>query len=146
MQRVISLKPISSSSISPQSQKRIRVERFAILLNPNLQTSPLASPRFASIEEDIMPIPISYSLQQWLEYHPAGRKASCPLCKHQCSEKDIHRLYFQSASETTQLTQGKISEALNTCDDVKTLQVLTHNIEELKWHMQWGQRVDLFIQ
>ena len=67
MQRVISLKPISSSSISPQSQKRIRVERFAILLNPNLQTSPPASPRFASIEEDIMPIPISDNLRQWLE-------------------------------------------------------------------------------
>ena len=67
MQRVISLKPISSSSISPQSQKRIRAERFAILLNPNLQTSPPASPSFASTEEENMSIPISDSLRQWLE-------------------------------------------------------------------------------
>ena len=67
MQRVISLKPISSSSISPQSQKRIRAERFAILLNPNLRTSPPASPSFASPEEENMSIPISDSLCQWLE-------------------------------------------------------------------------------
>ena len=67
MQRVISLKPISSSSILPQSQKRIRAERFVILLNPNLQTSPPASPSFASTEEENMSIPISDSLRQWLE-------------------------------------------------------------------------------
>ena len=67
MQRVISLKPISSSSILPQSQKRIRAERFAILLNPNLRTSPPASPSFALTEQENMLIPISDSLCLWLE-------------------------------------------------------------------------------
>eukprot|EP01018_Ginkgo_biloba_P018475 Gb_07220 [translate_table: standard] len=43
-------------------------------------------------------------LQQWLEYCPPGKKASCPFCKHQCSAKDVHRLYFQSSSDLTQQT------------------------------------------
>ena len=37
------------------------------MLKPNLQTSPPTSPRFTSTEEDIMSIPISDSLRQWLE-------------------------------------------------------------------------------
>ena len=67
MQRVISLKPISSSSVSPQSQKRIRAERFAVLPNHNLKTSSLASPCFAPTKDEIMPIPISDNLRHWLE-------------------------------------------------------------------------------
>ncbi|XP_077248233.1 RING/U-box superfamily protein [Tasmannia lanceolata] len=41
-------------------------------------------------------------LQQWLEYCPAGKKSSCPVCKQACSEKNISRLYFQSLAESTQ--------------------------------------------
>ena len=39
MQRVISLKPISATSVSPQKQKRIRAERFCAfaLSRPNLK-------------------------------------------------------------------------------------------------------------
>ena len=67
MQRVISLKPLSSSSISPQSQRRIRVERFACLSNPNLLFSVSASPKVALSEAEDMPITISDNLRLWLE-------------------------------------------------------------------------------
>lgn len=39
-------------------------------------------------------------LQQWLEYTPRGRKATCPLCKRECGNGETHRLYFQSAADT----------------------------------------------
>ena len=67
MQRVISLKPLSSSSISPQSQRRIRVERFACLSNPNLLSSPPTSPNVALTEAENMPILILDNLRLWLE-------------------------------------------------------------------------------
>lgn len=42
-------------------------------------------------------------LQQWIEYCPAGRKPTCPLCKKSCTSRDVHRLYFQSAvNDSTQ--------------------------------------------
>ncbi|KAH9325939.1 hypothetical protein KI387_006117, partial [Taxus chinensis] len=50
-------------------------------------------------------------LQQWLEYCPRNKKASCPVCKHSCSDKDVHRLYFQSTSELTQQTRSQRSHA-----------------------------------
>ena len=67
MQRVISLKPLSSSSISPQSQRRIRVERFACLSNPNLLFSVSTSRKVALSEAEDMPITISDNLRSWLE-------------------------------------------------------------------------------
>ena len=67
MQRVISLKPLSSSSISPQSQRRIRVERFACLSNPNPLFSASTSPKVAFSEAEDMPITISDNLRLWLE-------------------------------------------------------------------------------
>lgn len=47
------------------------------------------------------------SLQQWLEYCPAGKKTSCPVCKQFCSQKNICRLYFQSMGDPS--TQTTIS-------------------------------------
>ncbi|XP_031495008.1 uncharacterized protein LOC116260711 [Nymphaea colorata] len=41
-------------------------------------------------------------LQQWFEYCPSGKKNTCPLCKQQCCQKSVHRLYFQSLGEPTQ--------------------------------------------
>ena len=67
MQRVISLKPLSSSPISPQSQRRIRVERFACLSNPNPLFSASTSPKVAFSEAEDMPITISDNLRSWLE-------------------------------------------------------------------------------
>ena len=66
MQRVISLKPLSSSPISPQRQKRIRAERFASLSNPNLLFSSPASPNFALTEAENMPKLLAKALQEQL--------------------------------------------------------------------------------
>lgn len=67
-------------------------------------------------------------LQQWLEYCPRGRKCTCPLCKQQCSGKDVHRLYFQSASESsTQPSQGNCLGLPNACD-VETLQATVQKL------------------
>ncbi|CAN6480788.1 unnamed protein product [Victoria cruziana] len=41
-------------------------------------------------------------LQQWFEYCPSGKKNTCPICKQQCSQKSVSRLYFQSLGEPTQ--------------------------------------------
>ncbi|KAL9259114.1 hypothetical protein AKJ16_DCAP10453 [Drosera capensis] len=38
-------------------------------------------------------------LQQWMEYCARSRKRTCPVCKQLCAEKDIGRLYFQSAGD-----------------------------------------------
>ncbi|KAL6008484.1 hypothetical protein ACLOJK_033996 [Asimina triloba] len=48
------------------------------------------------------------SLQQWLEYSPAGKKSSCPVCKHPCSRNNLCRLYFQSiGGEPTQYVSSR---------------------------------------
>ncbi|MCO5595419.1 hypothetical protein L7F22_049461 [Adiantum nelumboides] len=60
-------------------------------------------------------------LQQWLEYCPR-EKYTCPLCKQQCADKDVHRLYFQSATEATQACQESFSGFPFNGDDVETLQ------------------------
>ncbi|GBG64624.1 hypothetical protein CBR_g45680 [Chara braunii] len=38
-------------------------------------------------------------LQKWLDYCPASRKPACPVCKQNYTRSDVHKLYFQSASE-----------------------------------------------
>ncbi|MQL68543.1 hypothetical protein Taro_000852, partial [Colocasia esculenta] len=35
-------------------------------------------------------------LQQWLEYCPAGKGCTCPVCKQSCTRGGVMRLYFQS--------------------------------------------------
>ena len=62
MQRVISLKPLS-----PQSQRRIRAERFACLSNPTLLFSVSTSPKVAFSKAEDMLITISENLRLWLE-------------------------------------------------------------------------------
>ena len=62
MQRVISLKPLS-----PQSQRRIRAERFACLSNPTLLFSVSTSPKVAFSKAEDMSIAISDNLCLWLD-------------------------------------------------------------------------------
>ncbi|KAI5077786.1 hypothetical protein GOP47_0007610 [Adiantum capillus-veneris] len=66
-------------------------------------------------------------LQQWLEYCPRG-KFTCPLCKQQCADKDVHRLYFQSATEATQACQESCSGLPCNGDDVGALQATVHKL------------------
>lgn len=67
-------------------------------------------------------------LQQWLEYCPPNKKATCPVCKHQCSNKDIHRLYFQSVSESTQQTYSQRPRS----PDFEDVEVLRANVKRLE--------------
>ena len=67
MQRIISLKPISSSSISPQRQKRIRAERSSALTHHSLKLSS-PPPQHINLfsKDEITPIPVSDTLRQLL--------------------------------------------------------------------------------
>uniref|UniRef100_A0A166E582 RING-type domain-containing protein n=1 Tax=Daucus carota subsp. sativus TaxID=79200 RepID=A0A166E582_DAUCS len=38
-------------------------------------------------------------IQQWFEYCTNGKKKNCPVCKQNCSEKNVSRLYFQSVGD-----------------------------------------------
>ncbi|GLJ40303.1 hypothetical protein SUGI_0828410 [Cryptomeria japonica] len=67
-------------------------------------------------------------LQQWLEYSPPNKKASCPVCKHSCSGKDVHRLYFQSTSEFTQKTSSQTSSVLHS----ENAEVLGETVKKLE--------------
>lgn len=67
-------------------------------------------------------------LQQWLEYCPPNKKATCPVCKHQCSDKDIHRLYFQSVSDSTQQIRSQRSRS----PDSEDTEVLRTNVKRLE--------------
>ena len=60
MQRVISIKPISVTTVSPQKLKRIRAEKFSVLPRHSLQrfSSPLQSNDLL-IDDDNMPISVS---------------------------------------------------------------------------------------
>ena len=105
MQKVISLKPISSSSVSPQSQKRIQAERFAILPNHNLKTSSVVPQRFKPTENEIMSIPILENLRQWLvsknrqgyisiaevEPHPNAAEHLQQIDISKITNKQVHR-------------------------------------------------------
>ena len=67
MQTLISLKPISVSSISPQKQKRIRAHGFSDFLNHHEQSFSSPSRRYLlSIENNKMPIPVSDESRPWL--------------------------------------------------------------------------------
>ena len=67
MQRVISIKPISVTTVSPQKLKRIRVEKFSILPRHSLQRfSPLPQRDDLLIDEENMPILVSDDLRSWL--------------------------------------------------------------------------------
>ena len=66
MQRVISLKPISATSVSPQRQKRIRAEKFSALPRHSLKlSSPPPQNDDSLIDEDSMLIPVSNDLRRW---------------------------------------------------------------------------------
>ena len=67
MQRVISLKPISVISISPQKQKRIRAHKFSDFPLHSPQCFPQPSHNDdLSIDNDNMPIFVSDELRSWL--------------------------------------------------------------------------------
>ena len=70
MQRIISLKPISVMSVSPQKQKRIRAHRFSDLLRHSPQRFP-PPPQSddLSIDNDNMLITISDDLRHWLVHN-----------------------------------------------------------------------------
>lgn len=42
---------------------------------------------------------VKISLQQWFEYCTNGKKKNCPVCKQTCTEKNTHRLFFQSVGD-----------------------------------------------
>uniref|UniRef100_A0A1D1Y024 Putative RING finger protein C2A9.04c n=1 Tax=Anthurium amnicola TaxID=1678845 RepID=A0A1D1Y024_9ARAE len=68
-------------------------------------------------------------LQQWLEYCPAGKKCTCPVCKQSCTSRDVTRLYFQSTGgaepdrpfSSTQKTLSE-AEAEALCGEIQKLQ------------------------
>ncbi|WOK95360.1 hypothetical protein Cni_G04067 [Canna indica] len=106
--------------------------------------------------EHIQSIPIcghvfhELCLQQWLEYCPAGRKPTCPVCKQSCPHDRPTRLYFQSTgdSSATQTTttssdsehpsSGPDAEAL--AAEVRRLELkissLTTNLETQQTHIK----------
>ncbi|KAH7294502.1 hypothetical protein KP509_27G003800 [Ceratopteris richardii] len=67
-------------------------------------------------------------LQQWLEYCPPGQKSTCPLCKRRCSDKDVHRLYFQSSNEATQAVQANHSQLFSDNNSLETLQATVEKL------------------
>ena len=67
MQRVISLKPIPSSFVSPHRQKCIRVERFSALNHDSLKLASHPPQHFNFLSEDEnMLIHVFDNLRQWL--------------------------------------------------------------------------------
>ncbi|KAH0467196.1 hypothetical protein IEQ34_004434 [Dendrobium chrysotoxum] len=64
------------------------------------------------ILEDLQTLPIcghvfhELCIQQWLEYCPAGKKPTCPVCKQSCSRHNLTRLYFQSTGDSPQLNSS----------------------------------------
>ena len=67
MQKFISLKPISVTSVSPQKQKRIRAHRFSDLPHHSQRRFPSPSQDNAlTSDDDNMPIPVSDDLRSWL--------------------------------------------------------------------------------
>ena len=67
MQRVICLKPIFATTVSPQRQKRIRAERFSVYPRHNLKLSSSPPQNFDSlVDDDNMAIYVSDNLRQWL--------------------------------------------------------------------------------
>lgn len=41
-----------------------------------------------------------------MEYCPAGKKPTCPVCKQSCSRSGLTRLYFQSAGDPSTQAAG----------------------------------------
>ncbi|XP_020578991.1 E3 ubiquitin-protein ligase TRAIP-like [Phalaenopsis equestris] len=87
------------------------------------------------ITEDLQTLPIcghvfhELCIQQWLEYCPAGKKPTCPVCKQSCSRKNLTRLYFQSTGDSTELssslsTQGPANaDAKTLAEEVRRLEM-----------------------
>ncbi|KAJ0960634.1 hypothetical protein J5N97_001510 [Dioscorea zingiberensis] len=46
-----------------------------------------------------------------MEYCPSDKKATCPVCKQSCSQKNLTRLYFQSSGDATRLYSEVDAEA-----------------------------------
>ncbi|KAJ0964073.1 hypothetical protein J5N97_029195 [Dioscorea zingiberensis] len=88
-------------------------------------------------------------LQQWLEYCPSDKKATCPVCKQSCSQKNLTRLYFQSSGDATQLYSEVDAEALaekvnrlegKLCSMTSTLQSQQLHINELNQQLsRWKE-------
>ncbi|OAY73422.1 hypothetical protein ACMD2_21832 [Ananas comosus] len=83
------------------------------------------------------------SLQQWLEYCPAGKKPTCPVCKQSFSHHPPVRLYFQSTGDAAAAaTQNPSSEAdaEAMAEEVARLELklssLTSNFESQNAHIK----------
>eukprot|EP00249_Psilotum_nudum_P026992 c34197_g1_i1 orf=214-2067(-) len=68
-------------------------------------------------------------LQQWLEYCPRGKKPTCPLCKQQFSGKDVHRLFFQAATELTQARSASKPSSESESQALEELQMTVQKLE-----------------
>ncbi|XP_020113254.1 E3 ubiquitin-protein ligase TRAIP [Ananas comosus] len=99
--------------------------------------------------EDLHSIPVcghvfhELCLQQWLEYCPAGKKPTCPVCKQSFSHHPPVRLYFQSTGDAAAAaTQNPSSEAdaEAMAEEVARLELklssLTSNFESQNAHIK----------
>ncbi|CAK9209777.1 unnamed protein product [Sphagnum troendelagicum] len=72
-------------------------------------------------------------LQQWMEYCPRGRKPTCPICKQECSSRDVHRLFFQSVSaDPTQQPQSPLQTSKSGPVTDDPLQDLSPAVQKLE--------------
>ncbi|KAH8936739.1 hypothetical protein BDL97_17G100100 [Sphagnum fallax] len=72
-------------------------------------------------------------LQQWMEYCPRGRKPTCPICKQECSSRDVHRLFFQSVSaDPTQQPQSPLQTSKSGPVTDNPLQDLSPAVQKLE--------------
>ncbi|KAL9270565.1 hypothetical protein AKJ16_DCAP19377, partial [Drosera capensis] len=59
---------------------------------------------------------------QWMEYCARSRKRTCPVCKQVCADKDVARLYFQSAGDVIGGGGGGEGEEVEVRLDVKRME------------------------
>ncbi|XP_073012118.1 uncharacterized protein [Typha latifolia] len=80
-------------------------------------------------------------LQQWLDYCPAGKKPTCPVCKQSCSLHPPTRLYFQSTGDAAHLTTSTQNPSFEaSAEEVRRLEMklssLTTTFENQQAHLK----------
>ena len=113
MQRLISLKPISVSFVSPQKQKRIRAHRFSDFLHHHEQSfSSPSSGDVLSAEDDEMLITVSDELRQWLHnknlqgFIKVAEVEPHPQAKTLMQEIDVTKITTKKVRNALQMQRG----------------------------------------